>query len=49
MNGIKTMLLGIGVSLAGIAIATMNVIDIGAGLLGLLLLVVGYFRSDKTE
>ncbi len=46
MNGIKTMLLGIALSLSGIAFSLNNVVGIGCGAGGLLLAVIGLLKGD---
>ena len=49
MDGIKTMLLGIALSLLGIAFSFGNFIAIGCGAGGLLLAVIGLLKEDKRE
>ena len=47
MKGIKLGILGISLSLLGIAVATNNFIAISAASIGLVLTVVGYFRKES--
>lgn len=46
MKGIKTMLLGITLSLLGIAFSFNNFAAIGCGVGGLLLAVIGLLKGD---
>lgn len=46
MKGVKTMLLGIALSLPGIAFSLNNVAAIGCGAGGLLLAVIGLLKGD---
>ena len=47
MNSIKFGILGICLSLLGIAVATNNFIAITAASIGLVLSIIGYFKKDS--
>ena len=46
MNGVKTMLLGIALSLLGISLSLNTFIAVGCGAGGLLLAVIGLLKGD---
>ena len=46
MNGVKTMLLGIALSLLGISLSLNNFIAVGCGTGGLPLAVIGLLKGD---
>ena len=46
MNGVKTMLLGIALSLLGISLSLNNFIAVGCGAGGPLLAVIGLLKGD---
>ena len=46
MNGVKTMLLGIALSLLGISLSLNNFVAVGCGTGGLLLAVIGLLKGD---
>ena len=46
MNGVKTMLLGIALSLLGISLSLNNFIAVVCGAGGLLLAVIGLLKGD---
>lgn len=47
MNGIKLGILGICLSLLGIAVATNNFIAISAAAIGFVLSILGYFKKES--
>ena len=46
MNGVKTMLLGIALSLLGISLSLNNFVAVGCSVGGLLLAVIGLLKGD---
>ncbi|MBC8585041.1 hypothetical protein [Youxingia wuxianensis] len=47
MNRIKIMLLGIAIILLGIAISTMNFFGWCGGVLGIVIVLIGFFMNDR--
>ena len=47
--GTKIMLLGIAIILAAIALSIDNIIAFGGGVLGLIVVIIGLFKSDNNE
>lgn len=47
--GTKIMLLGIAIILAVIALSIDNIIAFGGGVLGLIVVIIGLFKSDNNE
>jgi hypothetical protein len=48
-KGIRIELLGIGVILLGFALGSFNLLDWVLGVIGFLVVVVGFFLKDKDE
>ncbi len=47
--GTKIMLLGIAIILAAISVSIDNIIAFGGGVLGLIVVIIGLFKSDNNE
>ena len=47
--GTKIMLLGIAIILAAIALSIDNIIAFGGGVLGLIVVIIGLFKSEITK
>lgn len=47
--GTKIMLLGIAIILAAIVLSIDNIIAFGGGVLGLIVVIIGLFKSDNNE
>ena len=49
MRGLKLELLGIGIILLGLALSTNNIFGIFGGVLGFIIISVGFFYKDKKQ